>query len=130
MPAWSVEQAIMYREALKMVSPEAEADINKTGPTDDEIAEVFNFPEAKELGITKMPVTIDGEEMIAFGGTTIAFKDVFKEHGFKFVKVIDDKVVQLWVAPIDTDTTELEGMFDEYGFPLEEFDGMDNEDDE
>ena len=42
--AWSVEQAIMYGEALKMVSAEAEADINKFGPTDDQIAEVFDFP--------------------------------------------------------------------------------------
>ena len=129
--AWSVEQAIMYREAMKMVSEEDEADINKTAPTDEEIAEVFNFPEAKELGIHKMPVTIAGQEMIGFGGTTVAFKDEFKERGFSFHRnVINDALVQLWVAPIDTDTTDLEGMFEEYGFPLEEFDGVDECDDD
>ena len=128
--AWSPEQAIMYREALKMVSPEAEADLNKTAPTDDEIAEVFNFPEAKELGIHKTPLTIDGKEMIGFGGTTIAFKDEFKERGFTFQATIDDALVQLWIAPIDTDTTDLEDMFEEYGFPLEVFDGVDEDDDD
>ena len=128
--AWSVEQAILYREAMKMVSEEDEADINKTAPTDEEIAEVFNFPEAKELGIQKMPLTIDGQEMIGFGGTTVAFKDEFKELGFSFHNVIDGALAQLWVAPIDTDTTELEDMFEEYGFPLEEFDGVDKDDED
>ena len=53
----------------------------------------------------------------AYGGTTIAFKEEFKKLDFKFHHIIDGNVVQLWLAPIDTDTTELDEMIEEYGFP-------------
>ena len=44
--------------------------------------------------------------------------------------MVDDEPMMLWLAPADTDTTELEDTFEEYGFPLEEFDGVDEEEEE
>ena len=40
----------------------------------------------------------------------------------------DAVMIGFWVrAPLDTNTEELEQLFDEYGFEVEHFDGLDGE---
>ena len=67
----TVEQAIMLREALKMVSAEDEKDVTANGPTDEEIAAVFDFPEANtaDIDIIKS-FDLDGEDTVAIGKDT------------------------------------------------------------
>ena len=69
---------------MKMVSEEDEADL-ATAPTDEDIAEVFNFDEAKSVDIQVIAeFDKDGENMVAIGGTTYPFKDILVLHGFQF----------------------------------------------
>ena len=102
---------------MKMVSEEDEADLAEA-PTDEDIADVFNFEEAKEVDIQLIAeVDKDGEMMTAFGGSTYAWKDILTSHGFQF-----DRTTSLWLAPAGTDTDELEAKMADYGFPVEKFD--------
>ena len=82
------------------------------------------------MNICKVPITVNDEEKIGYGGTTYAMKNVLEKHGFKYNHMVNDEPMMLWLAPADTDTTELEDTFEEYGFPLEEFDGVDEEEEE
>ena len=56
---------------------------------------------------------------------TYPWKDALKKEGFEF-----DGITKLWLAPIDTDTSELEAKFKEYGFPVEYYDGVADEDED
>ena len=115
---YTAEQAIMIREAQKMVSAEDEADL-ANALTDEEIVEVFDFPEAKPAAINIIAeFAKDGEDTIAIGGTTYPWKDTLTEKGFKFDRVD----THMWHAPVGTETDELESMFEEYGFNVEYYD--------
>ena len=118
---WTPEQAIKVREAMKMVSEEDEADLTDGVPgvpTDEEIYDVFDFEQAKSVDIQLIAeFDNDGEETVAVGGCTFAWKDVLMEHGFEF-----DGRTRMWHAPAGTDTDEIEAMMDEYGFAVEKFD--------
>ena len=88
-----------------MVSEEDEADL-ATAPTDEDIAEVFNFEEAKSVDIQVIAeFDKDGENMVAIGGTTYPFKDILVFHGFQF-----DRTTMFWLAPAGTDTEDIETM--------------------
>ena len=102
---------------MKMVSEEDEADL-ATAPTEEDIAEVFNFDEAKSVDI-QLIAEFDqyGENMVAIGGTTYPFKDILVFHGFQF-----DRTMHFWLAPAGTDTEDIETMMADYGFPVEKFD--------
>ena len=114
----TVEEAIMVREAMKMVSEEDEKDLLETAPTDEDIEEIFNFPEAKDTTISIISeVDIDGEPMMALAGFTYPFKDDIKEVGFNFYGANN-----MWIAPVGTDISELEEKFHLYGFNVENFD--------
>ena len=100
--------------------------LNETAPTDEDIDEIFDFPEVKPWEIEKVTFTLDGEEVIGFGGATYAFRPDFNEfEGCKFYKVYGGQAINMWVAPPDTDTAELEEKMAEYGFHLVEYDGAD-----
>ena len=65
---YTPEQAILVREAAKTVSAECETALNESAPSDEDIYEIFNFPELKAPDITKVPITISGNDMIGYGG--------------------------------------------------------------
>ena len=108
----------MVREAMKMVSEEDEKDLLETAPTDEDIEEIFNFPEAKDTTISIISeVDIDGEPMMGLAGFTYPFKDDIKKVGFNFYGP-----TSMWIAPVGTDISELEEKFHLYGFNVENFD--------
>ena len=105
----------MVREAMKMVSEQDEKDLNETAPSDEDIAEIFNFPEAKSTAIAIINEV--GDDNMGIAGDTFPFKEYIKDAGFMFDR---DKI--MWVAPMGTDISSLEEMFDQYGFDVEKYD--------
>ena len=117
-PVHTYEEAIMVREAMKMVSEKDEEDLMEAAPTDEDIGEIFNFPEAKDTTISIInEFDVDGDAKVAIAGTTFPFKEMIKEYGFTF-----HRDTNMWIAPIGTDISSLEEKFDEYGFDVENFD--------
>lgn len=108
------------------VSEQDEEDL-ATAPTDEEIAEIFNFSQAKSTSIDIIiEFENDGNTTVAIGGATYPWKDILTEKGFKY----DRAGTQLWHAEEGTDTDELEAMFDEYGFTVEKYDNaVENDED-
>ena len=104
--------------------------LNEEGPTDEEIFEIFNFPERKSVDIEKVPFTLESQEVIGFGGATYPFKNDFKDAGFDFKGTVDGTPINMWVAPADTDTADLEEKMVEYGFNINEYDGAGNDADD
>ena len=82
--------------------------------------------------ITMVPIVVDGADKLALGGATYAFKEELKERGFSFHNSVNgEDGVQLWLAPADTaNKEELEELIAEYGFVLDEYDGVDEDEDE
>ena len=72
----------MVREAMKMVSEQDEKDLNETAPSDEDIAEIFNFPEAKSTAIAIIN-EVDNDNM-GIAGDTFPFKEYIKDAGFIF----------------------------------------------
>ena len=70
-----------------------------------------------------MPFTLESEEVIGFGGATYPFKRDFHAAGFNFKGTVDGTPINMWVAPADTDTADLEEKMVEYGFNINEYDG-------
>ena len=58
-----------------------------------------------------------GEEGEAIAGDTYQFKTKITNAGFKF-----DRTINMWLAPVGTDTAELEEMMDKYGFTVDTYD--------
>ena len=105
--------------------------LNEDGPTDEDIFNIFDFPERKSLDIDKVPFVLDGAQVIGFGGATYPFKDDIKAiEGFDFKGTVDGNTINMWVAPADTDTTELEDKMVKYGFNITEYDGAGDDDDD
>ena len=79
---------------MKMVSPEDEKDIQESGPTDEDIEKIFDFPEAHSITINIIASTsIDGEDKTVIEGPTFQFKTPITKKGFKF-----DRTINAWVA--------------------------------
>ena len=102
--------------------------LNEDSPTDEDIYKIFDFAERKSAEINKVPFTLESEEVIGFGGSTYPLKDDFANAGFTFKNVVDNIVVQMWVAPADTNTADLEKKMIDYGFMINEYDGADSGD--
>ena len=116
----NVKTAIAVREAMKSVSPEDEKDLNETAPTDQEIMEIFDFPEAQSNVINIISsLELNGVENVGIQGTTFDFKDDIKNAGWQW-----DQDAKFWLAQVGTDTKELEKLFTDYGFDVEHFDGV------
>ena len=117
-PVHTYEEAIMVREAMKMVSEKDEEDLMESAPTDEDIGEIFTFPEVKDTTISIInEFDVDGNTNIAIAGSTYPFKDMIKDNGFTF-----HRDGQMWIAPLGTDISSLEEKFDEYGFDVEKYD--------
>ena len=118
------EQAIKVREAQKQVSKEDEAAL-QSAPTDEQIHSIFDFPEANTAEIKIVASTdVTGTETKAILGDTYAWKDILNKTGFTW-----HKPTQMWHGPTGTDTTELEAKMQDYGFHVEEYGNL-SEDDE
>ena len=80
---------------------------------------------------------MDGQLNLAVGGTTYPFAKKIKDEGFQFHKDVNGHTVKLWLrveAEAHTwgrmDANDLEAMFEEYGFTVEIYDGIDDQQDE
>ena len=100
-----------------MVSEQDERDL-----ADVEIDETI-FENAKSCDIALIKsVVVENKEMVAFGGATFAWKDKIKELGFKF-----DVETKLWTMEKDmADLDGIMGEMEDYGFPVTEYDGVDD----
>ena len=69
------------------------------------------------------------QAMIGVTGLTFPFKDELKAKGFTFTNEVNgEEGVQMWLAPQDdVDAEELIALFDDYGFAVETFDGVEEE---
>ena len=114
----TVEEAILVREAMKMVLEQDERDLNESGPTDADIAAVFDFEEAKSTTITIVnEFTVNDEIKKAIAGDTVPFKDRINDAGFSW-----NQELCMWLAPPNTETEDLEEIMTEYGFQIDSFD--------
>ena len=125
---WTAKQAQLILDSMREVSAEDAKDL-----TDVTVDETI-FDDAKEAAIKIFPITIEGDVNLAIGGTTYPFKDILKKQGFTFHNVVNDQPVQLWlrVEPEepDMDADDLEALFDQYGFEVDRYDGVEGSEDE
>ena len=120
---YSVEQAMMMRDAAKMVSKEDEDDLTKNGPTNEDIADIFDFDQykAKDFDIKIIKeLELDGQMTQGVGGYTFLWKQDLEALQFQF-----SYNTHLWHGPTDTDLTDLEAKMVKYGFNADHFDGVD-----
>ena len=90
---------------------------------DDIDAEIFDG--AKSAAVDIVPMTIEEEEVFAVGGTTFPFKETLKELGFTY---FNDDGMSWWIkAKEDVDVDEVTALFEEYGFAVEVYDGVDDD---
>ena len=102
--------------------------LDEKGPTDEDIYEVFDFPERKSVDIEKVPFSLNGADVLGYGGATFPFRPDFLElEGCSFKGVVDGTAINMWVMPVDTDVTALEEKMAEYGFNVIEYDEADEE---
>ena len=101
MKVYTPEQAIMIREAMKMVSADDEKDLNASAPSDEDIAEIFDFPEAKSATISVVAeFDFDGDVTKAIGGDTYPWKDELNKKSFAF-----NKIPRAWPPTNSSDLT-------------------------
>lgn len=117
----NVKTAISVREAMKTVSAEDEKDLNESAPTDEDIRAIFDFEEAHSNVINIIgSIDLNGTDNVGIKGATFDFKDEFN--------ALDawswDPHSKFWLAPLGTNTDELEAIFEEYGFDVEHYDGI------
>ena len=115
------------KDAHKSLDDEEKADLEKSNNEVD--TSVFNFDKFKEPIITSMPINIDDNVLHAFGGMTYPWKDILTKVGYEFKSVVNGQQAQLWVGPPDI-KQELIDQFLDYGFELDEYDGVDDEEEE
>ena len=92
-------------------------------------ASIFDFPEFKPPVLTSMPVTVNGNELHAYGGNTYPFKDYFKSIGYKFMRDVEGlENYSLWVGDAAA-CEEFEEKANAYGFSIDAYDGVGDADD-
>jgi hypothetical protein len=114
---YTPKQARMLLSAARSLEG-AEEDL----PEDIE-AEIFDG--AKTAAVDVVPMTIEDEDVLAVGGTTFPFKETLKELGFTY---FNDDGMSWWIkAKEDVDVDEVTALFEEYGFAVEVYDGVDDD---
>ena len=68
---------------------------------------------------------LDSQETKAIGGRTYPWGPDLKKIGFNW-----KPATMMWHAPADTDTEELEAKFEEYGFNVDKYDAVADDDEE
>ena len=121
------EQLDKAKEAHKSLDDEEKTDLEKSNNQVDD--SVFNFDKFKEPIITSMPINFEDNVLHAFGGMTYPWKDILNKKGYEFKSVINGQLAQVWIGPPDI-KQELIDQFLDYGFELDEYDGVDEEEEE
>ena len=129
---YTAEQAQMVLDAMRMVSEKDERDLASV--TVDET--IFDDAHRAEVKIFPLEVEGDGEINLnlAIAGTTYPFNKILKQAGFTFHNMVNGQPLKLWLREESEDQPEvdagdLEEMFKEYGFTVDKYDGV-AEDDE
>ena len=128
---YTAEQAQLVLDAMRTVSEKDEQDL--AGVTVDET--IFEDANPAEVKIFPLEVEGDGEINLnlAIAGTTYPFNKILKQKGFAFHNIVNGQSLKLWLREIPEDQPEadndLEEMFHEYGFIVDKYDGV-AEDDE
>ena len=129
---YTAEQAQMVLDAMRMVSEKDERDLASV--TVDETI----FDDAHRAEIKIFPLEVEGDGNInlnlAIAGTTYPFNKILKQAGFTFHNVVNGEPLKLWLreesdGQPEVDAGDLEEMFKEYGFTVDKYDGV-AEDDE
>ena len=124
---YNMTQLLKLKETHASLDEEEAKDLE--APSNQIDQDLFNFDECKEPMITSLPLTIDDVEYHAFGGMTYPFKDMLKDEGFNFKHLVDGQVAQVWAGDPDKKMTLMDAMID-YGFTLDEYDGVESADEE
>ena len=129
---YTAEQAQMVLDAMRMVSEKDEKDLASV--TFDET--IFDDAHPAEVKIFPLEVEGDGEInfSLAISGTTYPFNKILKQKGFAFHNIVNGQPLKLWLreepeGQHEVDADDLEEMFEEYGFTVDKYDGV-AEDDE
>ena len=93
------------------------------------------FDDAKEASITMFPLEVDGKMTLAVGGTTFPWGDKLKKEKFSFEHIVNGEPLNLWLRDEDTnadmDADDLQELFEEFGWTVNRYDGVeDNKDDD
>ena len=119
---YTEKQLEKIKEAHKSMDDEEAADLEEAEVDPD----LFEFEEFKKPIITSMPIKIEDKMLHAFGGMTYPWKEILKQMGYEFKSNINGQQAQLWVGPDDI-KIELMDQFIDYGFELDEYDGLDEQ---
>jgi len=124
---WAAKQAQLILDGMREVSAEDAKDLADV--TVDEII----FDDANAAEITMFPA--EDELNLAIGGTTYPFKDILTNHGFTFKNIVNDQPLRLWLrvepeGQPDMDADDFEALFEQYGFEVNRYDGVEGDEDE
>ena len=124
---YTAEQAQMVLDAMRIVSEKDKQDLASV--TVDETI----FDNAHQSEIKIFPLEVEGPNL-AIAGTTYPFNKILKQAGFTFHNVVNGEPLNLWLreesdGQPEVDAGDLEEMFEEYGFTVDKYDGV-AEDDE
>lgn len=76
--------------------------------------------------------TSQSEDVLLVDGDTYHFRDALKEKGFSYQRDFNgDDGANVWVAPAaDVEADDVAALFEEWGWQVEVFDGLEEDDDE
>ena len=92
---------------------------------------IFDDANPAEVKIFPLEVEGDGEInlSLAISGTTYPFNKILKQKGFAFHNIVNGQPLKLWLreepeGQPEDDADDLEEMFEEYGFTVDKYDGV------
>ena len=98
------------------------------------------FDDANAAEIKMFPIIVEDKLNLAIGGatypsSTYPFKDILTNHGFTFNNMVNDQPLRLWLCvepegQPDMDADDFEALFDQYGFEVNRYDGVEGDEDE
>ena len=85
------------------------------------------FDTAKSTALTLVPVTVEDTIRTAIAGPTYPWKSKLTDKGFKYTTNHNGENVALWISNDildDKDIDELVNEFEDFGFPVTKYDGL------
>jgi hypothetical protein len=116
------------KQARKLLKAARELDGGEEDLPEDIDETVFEGANAAAIDV--VPLKVDDDDMIGVTGTTYPWKDELKERGFKYTQEVNgEEGLAMWLAAKDTvDMDDLTGAFQEYGFAVDVWDGVEGDD--
>ena len=116
------------KQARKLLGAMKELDGCADSLPEDIDESVFEHAKPAEVSLVSN-MTVNDETVVGVTGTTYPFKDELKDKGFTFNNEVNgEEGVQMWLAPQDdVEIDELVSLFEDYGFTVEVFDGVEVE---